>query len=250
MNSTLYNLRRKIKNSLYSMDYLPRWMVFFIDIFLTIVSSEISYLIVRSLHVKFYNTLDIPTRYGIITLVNIIFFIVFKTYSGIIRYSTFIDALKLLYSTLCTFFVLALINYGSFYFIGKKIYLFPSLIINFIITFSALFLFRIFVKIVFENINVLDKNSESLKAVVYGTDANAISVVTALQSEKTRRFQIVGFIEKKNNYSSKRILNIPILNSRRKVSVVLRSINAQVLILSDNSLTNIEKIKIVEDCLE
>ena len=250
MNSTLNNLRRKIKNALYSMDYLPRWMVFFIDIFLTVISCEISYLIVRALHVKFYDTLDVPTRYGIIVLINIIFFIVFKTYSGIIRYSTFIDALKLLYSTISTFFVLAVINYSSYYFIGKKIYLFPSLIINFIITFSALFLFRIFVKIVFENINLLDKNTESLKAVVYGADANAISVVTALQSEKTRRFQIVGFIEKKNNYSSKRILNIPILSSKKKVSVVLRSFNAQVLILADNSLTNEEKIKIVEDCLE
>jgi len=250
MNSTLNNLRRKIKNALYSMDYLPRWMVFFIDIFLTVISCEISYLIVRALHVKFYDTLDVPTRYGIIVLINIIFFIVFKTYSGIIRYSTFIDALKLLYSTISTFFVLAVINYSSYYFIGKKIYLFPSLIINFIITFSALFLFRIFVKIIFENINLLDKNTEYLKAVVYGADANAISVVTALQSEKTRRFQIVGFIEKKINYSSKRILNIPILSSKKKVSVVLRSFNAQVLILADNSLTNEEKIKIVEDCLE
>lgn len=250
MNITFQNFKSKIKNVLYSMDYLPRWMVFFIDIFLTVVSSEISYLIVRSLHVKFYNTLDVPSRYGIIVLVNIVFFIVFKTYSGIIRYSTFIDALKLLYSTFCTFFVLVIINYSTYYFIGKKIYLFPSLIINFIITFSILFLFRIFVKIIFENINLLDKNSESLKAVVYGADANAISVVTALQSEKTRRFQIVGFIEKKNNYSSKRILNIPLLNSKKKISVVLRSINAKVLILADNSLTNAEKINIVEDCLE
>jgi FlaA1/EpsC-like NDP-sugar epimerase len=127
--------------------------------------------------------------------------------------------------------------------------LFPSLIINCTITFSILFLFRIFVKIIFENFSTITKNSELLKAVVYGSDANAISVVTALQTEKTRRFQIIGFIDKKNNDTSKRILNIPILNSKKKVAVVLRSINAQVLILSDNSISNMEKINIVEDCL-
>ena len=250
MNSSLYYIKSKIKKLLFSFEYLPRWVVFFMDIFLTIFSSEVSYLIVRSLRVKFYDTIDVPTRYGIIVLVNIIFFIIFKTYSGIIRYSTFIDGIKLLYSTLCALFTLIIINYSTYFLIGKKIYLLPSLFINFLITFSILFLFRIFIKIIFENITSFEKNPQSLKAVIYGADSNAISVVTALQSEKIKRFQIVGFIDKRNSDISKRILDIPILNSKKKISVVLRAINAQVLILSDNSLSNIEKLKIVEDCLD
>ena len=250
MNSSLYYIKSKIKKILFSFEYLPRWVVFFMDIFLTIFSSEVSYLIVRSLRVKFYDTLDVPTRYGIVVLVYIIFFVIFKTYSGIIRYSTFIDGVKLLYATLCTLFTLIIINYSAYFLIGKKIYLLPSLFINFLVTFSVLFLFRIFIKIVFENITSFEKNPQALKAVVYGADSNAISVVTALQSEKIKRFKIVGFIDKRNLDSSKRILDIPILNSKKKISIVLRAINAQVLILSDHSLSNIEKLKIVEDCLD
>ena len=250
MNSSLYYIKSKIKKLLFSFEYLPRWVVFFMDIFLTIFSSEVSYLIVRSLKVKFYDTLDVPTRYGIVVLVNIIFFVIFKTYSGIIRYSTFIDGVKLLYATLCTLFTLIIINYSTYFLIGKKIYLLPSLFINFLVTFSVLFLFRIFIKIVFENITSFEKNPQALKAVIYGTDSNAISVVEGLQSEKIKRFKIVGFIDKRNSDFSKRILDIPILNSKKKISVVLRAINAQVLILSDHSLSNIEKLKIVEDCLD
>ena len=250
MNSSLYYIKSKIKKLLFSFEYLPRWVVFFMDIFLTIFSSEVSYLIVRSLRVKFYDTLDVPTRYGIVVLVNIIFFVIFKTFYGIIRHSTFIDGVKLLYATLCTLFTLIIINYSTYFLIGKKIYLLPSLFINFLVTFSVLFLFRIFIKIVFENITSFEKNPQALKAVIYGTDSNAISVVKGLQSEKIKRFKIVGFIDKRNLDSSKRILDIPILNSKKKISVVLRAINAQVLILSDHSLSNIEKLKIVEDCLD
>ena len=250
MNSSLYYIKSKIKKLLFSFEYLPRWVVFFMDIFLTIFSSEVSYLIVRSLRVKFYDTIDVPTRYGIVVLVYSIFFIIFKTYSGIIRYPTFIDGIKLLYSTLCALFTLIVINYSTYFLIGKKIYLLPSLFINFLITFSILFLFRIFIKIIFENISSFEKNPNVLKAVIYGADSNSISIVTALQSEKIKRFQIVGFIDKRNLDFSKRILDIPILNSKKKISVVLRAINAQVLILSDNSLSNIEKLKIVEDCLD
>lgn len=232
------------------MDYLPRWMVFFMDVLLTIFTCQISYFVVKSLGAQFYDTLNVPTRYGIVVLVYILFFFIFRTYSGIIRHSTFIDGIKLLYSTLSTLLTLIVINISSFFIFGKYIYLFPSLFINFVITFSVLFLFRIFIKIIFENLNGFGNNQVALRAVVFGADANAISVVTALQSEKTKRFQIIGFIDKKNADASKRILNIPILNSRKKVSVLLRSINAQVLILSDNSLSNLEKINIVEDCLE
>lgn len=250
MNAILTNIKSKIKNTVMSLDYLPRWMVFFMDVFITIFTSQITYFIVLSLGADFYDTLSVLKRYGIVVLAYTINFIVFKTYSGIIRHSTFIDGVKLLYSTLGALFTLLLFNYSYFLIKGKYIYLIPSLFINFIITFSVLFLFRIFIKVVFENINGLEVNNEVIRAVVYGADANAISVVTALQSEKVKRFQIVGFIDKKNADVSKRILNIPILNSKKKASVLLRSINAQVLILSDNSLSNVDKINIVEDCLE
>ncbi|MCF8320850.1 MAG: polysaccharide biosynthesis protein [Flavobacterium sp.] len=250
MNSNLINLKSKIKNGLLTLDYLPRWAVFFMDIFITIFASQITYFIVLSLGAQFYSTLNVPTRYGIVVLTYAIYFILFKTYSGIIRHSTFIDGIKLLYATLSALFTLIILNYGYFLIIGNYIYLIPSLFINFIITFTGLFLFRIFIKVVFEKINGLGAKDLATRAVVYGADANAISVVTALQSEKIKRFQIVGFIDKKNADVSKRILNIPILNSKKKASVLLRSINAQVLILSDNSLSNVEKINIVEDCLE
>ena len=243
-------MKNRIQKSLLNLDYLPRWMVFLMDIFITIISTEITFIVVRSLRVNFYDTLNSPTRNSLVVLIYTIFFIVFKTYSGILRYSSFLDGVKLLYSSICTFFTLVFINYSTYFLIGKKIYLIPSLAINFVITFSGLFLFRVLIKIIFENLNTFEKNTKVIKAVVFGSDANAISVVTALQSEKKKRFVIVGFIDKKKSAASKRLLNIPILNSKKKIALVLKSVNARVLILSDNSLTNIEKINIVEDCLE
>jgi FlaA1/EpsC-like NDP-sugar epimerase len=113
-----------------------------------------------------------------------------------------------------------------------------------------LFLFRIFVKFVFENIVIEKRNANLLQAVIYGSDANAITVVNALRSEKPLRFNIVGFIDKKNKDVSKTILDIPILNSRKKISVVLRAINAEAVIMSDNSLSKEEKLSVVDECLE
>ena len=248
--SPIQSIVNAFKKKLNALHYMPRWIIFFIDIFLVVLSSAFSYLIIRSLRVTFYTTLDVPTRYTIVIAVNVLFFLVFKTYSGIIRHSTFIDGIKLLYATSCSFFLLIVINYTSYFVIGKKIYLVPSLVVNFFITFLVLFLFRIFVKFVFENIVIEKRNANLIQAVIYGSDANAITVVNALRSEKPLRFNLIGFIDKKNKDVSKRILDIPILNSRKKISVVLRAINAEAVIISDNSLSKEEKLSVVDECLE
>jgi FlaA1/EpsC-like NDP-sugar epimerase len=102
----------------------------------------------------------------------------------------------------------------------------------------------------FENFVNEKGNANLVKAIVYGSDANAISVVNALRAEKPSRFKILGFVDKKNQHTSKRILDIPILNSRKKISVIMRSINANAIIFADKSLSKEEKLMIVDDCLE
>jgi FlaA1/EpsC-like NDP-sugar epimerase len=194
--------------------------------------------------------MDLISEFIIILFAHAIFFFTFKTYSGIIRYSTFIDGLKLLYATFSALIFLVVFNYAFNFFVGNKVFLFPYLIINFIVTFSILFLFRIFIKFIFENLTIINKRSDLMNAVVYGSDANSIAIVNALRSETPARFSIVGFIDKRNLGISNRILNIPILNSRKKIPVVLRSINAEALIIADNSLSKEEKFILVEECLE
>ena len=243
-------LINKIKIHLFTLNYLPLWMVFFMDIFLTLFSSVFTFFIVKSLSVTFFSSMDLISEFIIILFAHAIFFFTFKTYSGIIRYSTFIDGLKLLYATFSALIFLVVFNYAFNFFVGNKVFLFPYLIINFIVTFSILFLFRIFIKFIFENLTIINKRSDLMNAVVYGSDANSIAIVNALRSETPARFSIVGFIDKRNLGISNRILNIPILNSRKKIPVVLRSINAEALIIADNSLSKEEKFTLVEECLE
>ena len=250
MSSIKRALINKIKTHLFTLNYLPLWMVFFMDIFLTLFSSVFTYFIVRSLRVAFYSSIDLISEFIVILIAHTIFFFTFKTYSGIIRYSTFIDGLKLLYATFSAFIFLVVFNFSFDFFVGTKVFLFPYLLINFIITFSILFLFRIFIKFIFENLTVINKRSDLIKAVVYGSDANSIAIVNALRSEMPLRFSIIGFIDKRNSGISNRILNIPILSSRKKIPVVLRSINAEALIIADNSLAKEEKLMLIEECLE
>lgn len=239
-----------LENRFVNSEYVPRWIILCIDVVIVSFASLLSYFLMSNLKVDFYDTLEASLRYSLVVVVNAIFFLVFRTYSGIIRYSTFIDGLKLLASTSASFLFLVLINYSVYFSIGKKIYLMPGLFFNYLLSFLSLFLFRIFVKFIYERYSAEKSNSDLLKVLIYGVDANAIAIVNALRAEEPKRFRIVGFISKVNQNTSKRILDLPIYHLKRKMSIMMRSVGAQALIIADRSLKKSDRLAIIEDCLD
>ncbi len=233
-----------------SFGYLPRWIIFCIDVAILFFSNYLTYIMLTNLTLNFYPTLNPFGRYAIIILVNALYFFIFRTYAGIIRHSSFIDAVKILFSTFFSFLTLVAINYTYYFIYHKKIYLFPGLILSFILSFSFLFFFRIIVKFVFENyINSTDVKN-LIPTIVYGSDANAIAIANAIKTETPSRFKVVAFMGNSKSNKSKSILGLPILFSYKKVSVILRSFNAKALIIAEKSLTKDEKITIIDDCLK
>ena len=188
----------------------------------------------------------IPTYF----LLNVFFFWLFRTYSGIIRHSSFIDAIKLGFATFSTLAVLIVINYTAVAIRGEKIFMNTGLLINFVICFTTLFAYRILVKQTFERYLSESNKDDLMQALIYGSDENAIAVANALKAERPRRFKVVGFVDKSKQNTTKRILNLPIISLRKRVPVLMRSIEAEVLIIADKNLTKEEKLTIVDECLE
>ncbi|WP_349255123.1 nucleoside-diphosphate sugar epimerase/dehydratase [Flavobacterium sp.] len=234
-----------------SIGYLPRWIIFAIDVFIVLMACVITQIIVYSLNVKLYTTISPVSQYGIVIFINALSFRVFKTYSGIIRHSTFIDGVKLLVATTSSYLTLMVFNFGSHLVIKDRLLLSTGLFITYVISFLLLFLFRILVKNIFETYLQVTDTNQLLKAVIYGADANAISVANALKTEKPARFNVVAFVNKfQHDKTSKSILNLPIINQTKGIHVILKSVNAEALIIAEKSLTKEETIKLVEECLE
>lgn len=232
-----------------NLKYLPRWVVFLIDLGMICISSVITYYILIDLSPIQYKFLNFFQKGFIIIITHIIFFYFFKTYAGIIRYSSNIDALKLLLATTGAFVSLVIINYTTYLFTGEKIFLIGGLLINLWISFSLLFLFRLGVKQVYEYFKIVQKNESLIKAVILGVDENAISIAGALDIEHPKRFKIVGFLTQ-GSHKSLRILGKPVLRHTQKIHKEVISLGAKAIIFSENNFSPEEKFKLVEECLE
>jgi FlaA1/EpsC-like NDP-sugar epimerase len=230
--------------------YLPRWVVLLIDVFLIAVSALLTILIIVDLTPNYYTLFSFPEKAIAVIIVNVVYFLIFRTYAGIIRYSSNIDALKLILATTCSFLTLVLLNYIVFLIVGEKIFLIGGLLINLWISFSLLFLFRLGVKQVYEFFKIAHRDESLIRAAIIGADENAISIAGALDIEHPRRFNLVGFLTKTRHNRSIRILDKPVIKYTSTISEQLKSLRATAVILSEDSFTSEEKFALVEECLE
>ncbi|HLP65551.1 nucleoside-diphosphate sugar epimerase/dehydratase [Flavobacterium sp.] len=240
------NFGFKIRN----LGYLPRWLILLLDLFIVLTSGIISFFLLKGIKLEFIPKPFIVYGLAFYLVVNLFFFWIYRTYSGIIRHSSYIDAIKLFFSQFSTFVVLLLVNFFLLLLDKNKLYLTTGLFINAVLSFSLLFFYRIVVKQVFERYISVPNGVKKKKAIIYGSDANAIAVANALNSENPGRFKLIGFIDKNNLNTSKRILNLPIYKITKSIPVLLRYIHAEALIIADKSLSKEEKSIIVDECID
>jgi len=230
--------------------YLPRWAILCFDSVTLIIALFLTKLIVSKIQNSVTVDFGFSSQEVVLLSTNILFFIFFRTYAGLIRHSTFIDAAKFIVATVATLVSLVIIHYGYYVITSEEVFFMPQLFIYAVISFCGLFLFRVLVKQVFEIYQRYSDIDSRLNILVYGTDENAIAIAIALKSEKPARYTVKGFIDKAGKNKSKEILGLPIIHLNCKTAVILRIYNAQALILADNSLTKEESIKIVDSCIE
>jgi FlaA1/EpsC-like NDP-sugar epimerase len=240
------NLKLNIRN----LSYLPRWIIVMIDLSVLIIAFFFTLLIFRGTGLKYILTPHDVFFTACFFGINVVFFWIYRTYSGIIRHSSYIDAVKLLFSQISVLIVFLVFNFSYELLYNERVFLTTALFINVVLSFCGLFLYRVVVKQTFE-LYLSEKNTTKLiRTVIYGTDANAISVANALKFETPTRFKIVGFVDRNNQNASKRMLDLPILVQKKKLPSLMRSVGAEAVIMADKSIGKEEQLIIVDQCLE
>ncbi len=237
------------KLNILNINYLPRWAVLFIDTFLVCISLALAYLLLSDVNIKPLDTFSLGQQVGLVIGINFIFLLVFKTYAGLIRHSSFMDALKLVFACLSTLIVLLLINVGYELVNNDKIFLTTGLILFSFISFVSLFLFRLVIKQLYESFKVAQMDEEIIRAVIVGKDDSAISIAAALDIEHPQRFIVQGFVSKGQN-KSLRILDKPVIELTKGVDFIVQKLNASAIIFAGNTLNAEERYTLVEQCLE
>jgi FlaA1/EpsC-like NDP-sugar epimerase len=245
--NNLYNGDNKLK--ILDQRYLPRWTVVLLDVCFCIVSWVLVFLILEETTFTYFEPLSVFEQGILIVGVNLFFFFIFKTFSGIIRHSTFFDILKLVFSSVSTALVVFAISYVSLLISGSKIFLTTSVLFYALVSFSIMLLFRISVKEVYQVIKNTTGGSLKKRVALVGVDDHTISLGKALTTESNLPFQLVGFLSE--SFGSKRynILGKPVIPLNDNFSEIISKYDIGGVLIISESLTRKQRNKIVDDCL-
>ena len=160
---------------------------------------------------------------GLFAVLNFISFRVFHTYSGILRYSQFVDLMRVtnacVLSMLLAFvFSLCALNCGwdDFFFIftGRK------LITMYLGNILAMCIPRVLVKLIFDNALV---SSSAMNTLVYGTRAGAIAITNNVRDAKPVQFLIKGYVGDEREHYNERLMGKKIYSIHEDLIPVIES---------------------------
>lgn len=161
--------------------------------------------------------------FGIFAILNFISFRVFHTYSGILRYSQFVDLMRVtnacvLSMLLAFIFSLCALNFGwdDFFFIftGRKI------ITLYLGNILAMCIPRVLVKLIFDNALV---SSSAMNTLVYGTRAGAVAITNNVRDEKPVHFLIKGYVGDDREHYNERLMGKKIYSVHEDLIPVIES---------------------------
>ncbi len=222
-----------------NMKYIPRWVVLLVDIFLCLLSYYVSYYISSRLYnnVPDARTLSIFQRLAVIVGLQIFFFWVFHTYSGVLRYSGYVDATKLLLAVSFNVGVLSLGNYFVSIITSTYLFYYSGLIIYAILSFLLLFILRLVVKTIYD---FYSQNTGHITPVmIFGTQSAAIGIAKMLRSNQDNKYKLVGFIDDDKNATERVIMGVKVyrLDEHTVRKVVINK--AKAIIVSPNKMNQI-----------
>ena len=177
-------------------NYLPRWVVLFIDLLLCTVAFWLSVWVgtgVFDYYKISYNDMwPFGFQYLLVLAVQLLSFWAFHTYSGILRYSTFIDVAKVLLANFATGIIVFIFNAITYATSGLH-YVSNSVVLIYVpIAFITLFTLRVGIKTIADML--IQMGTGSPKVMIYGTQNAGVAIAKMLRSSGNAPYRPVGFI--------------------------------------------------------
>ena len=183
----------KILNWYFKRESLPYWCLLLADTVIVFLSTIFAFWIFEKTQLLFNERFDVIFTALFYAALSLISSKVFRTYSGVVRYSSFVDLMRVFYAFLLNV-VLAVIISTILQHFG--ITLIAALtqtqtVIAFIIAMLCMWGMRILVKALYD-IAVTDK--KAMRVLIYGALSGGVGLAKNIRSQRPLKFRLRGFI--------------------------------------------------------
>ena len=221
----------KILNWYFTKNSLPYWIILLIDCAIVMFSGVLTYWIFNDAVTLFENTLQVINTVMIFVLLSIPGFRIFHTYSGFMRYSSFVDLMRVAYCNGVTFVLAWIAEHFTCELPGDLFvcYNTTSIFLIFIITTLLMWALRIFVKTLYD---VAFSNTRAMRILIYGAMSGGVGLAKYFNSQRPRKYVVKGFITHYEKAKHQEIMGQKVYTMSDDIADVIRKNDIEAVMVS------------------
>ena len=221
----------KLLSWYFSKNSLPYWCIFLLDTIILFLSGVLSYWVFQKTGALVANHVAVLCTMLVYTFVGCFFFRLFRTYSGIVRYSSFIDLMHVANGNFCA--LLVALGYAVLM-KSLDVRLFAALtltqtVITFILATIVMWGMRILVKTLYD---VAFSDKRAIRVLIYGALSGGIGLAKNIGSQHPRKFILRGFISHDERAKHIQLMGRRVYNVNDDLEAIIKRENVQAILVS------------------
>lgn len=227
--------------------HAPRWLVFLIDLSICLFSIYLAFFVRFEFRFDAFAVEALKLAVVILIFVRALTFILFRTYAGLIRFTSAKDSERIFIVVSFGSAILVITNIIYYNFNGVFVIPNSILIIDYFITAITLIGSRLVVKSFYYSL--VYSNLEQENIIIYGVEQFASIVKNTLDQDTGTNFKVIAFIDPFNKNEGKKLEGIDIYNSN-KLDYLMQRYKVSRLIIAKKNIDPVKKNKLVERCFK
>ena len=216
----------------FSRNALPYWGILILDFLILVLAGIVTYWIFIFRRTVSIDQLMLLRTLVMYALPGFIGARMFHTYSGIIRYSSFVDLTRVFYANLVSLAVAYLMHFMVLYYPVDIFYhlAFRHIILMYTIATLLMWALRVLVKTLYE-LTTLD--ARAIRVLIYGAMEGGVGPAKSIRSQSPARFNVKGFIAPIGNFSNhNRVMGVQVYNSSDDISQIIKRLRIEAVLIA------------------
>ena len=227
---------------------LPYWCILLADAVIVFVSCLITYWVGHRSVLTYEHRWALICTAAVYAVLGLIGARIFRTYRGVVRYSSFIDLLKVGYANIVTVILAIGLSLLAKYFGWNRIGAMDVLETAVAIAIATLmqWVMRVAVKIVFDTVN---SNNHAIPVLIYGALSGGVGVAKSIRSQQPAQFELRGFITHEKRIRDMQLMGVRVYTLDEDIAAVVEKEDIQAVLVSPLRVNDFRENQKIQDIL-
>ena len=238
----------KILNWYFTKNSLPYWSILLIDCLIIVFSAMSIYWLFHQADLLAENFPKVLLTSCIFVLLSFPGFRIFHTYSGFMRFSSFVDLMRVTYCNLVSLVLVLICMWGEkllpmqwfMHFTTKQI------VLIFIISTLLMWALRIFVKTLYDQAL---SNTKAERALIYGALSGGVGLAKNINNVRPRRFVLKGFISHSEKMKHHTLMGELVFNTDEDIAKIIKERDIRAVLVAPSRVDDFRSNQALQDII-